>query len=89
MANIRLRTTSGQPLRAEFTALEAAVLAHAANYCEVNDYFAGVPSSNEERYRRNETEYFVSEKTESKITVSIQTGKNAGKVLQAIIVKKK
>lgn len=88
MANIRLRTTSGQPLRAEFTALEAAVLAHAANYCDVNDYFTGVPSSNEERYRRNETEYFVSEKTESKINVSVQTGKNGGKLLQAIIVNK-
>ena len=59
MEKIRLRTTSGMPLRSEFTALEAAVLVHAANHCDVNDYFTGVPSSNEERYRRNETEYFV------------------------------
>lgn len=88
MANIRLRTTSGQPLRSEYTALEAAVLVHAANFCDVNDYFSGVPSSNEERYRRNETEYFVNEKTENKITVCVQTGKNGGKLLQAIIVKK-
>ena len=40
----KLRTLAGQPLRSEFTALESAVLIHAANYCVKDDTFIGVPT---------------------------------------------
>lgn len=81
----KLRTLPGQPLRSEFTALESAVLIHAANYCVKDETFMGVPTSNEERYRKNQTEYKVTEFTEDDITVTIMTGKNAGKELHAVI----
>lgn len=80
----KLRTLAGQPLRSEFTALESAVLIHAANYCVKDETFMGVPTSNEERYRKNQTEYKVTEFTEDDITVTIMTGKNAGKELHAV-----
>lgn len=80
----KLRTLSGQPLRSEFTALEAAVLIHAANYCVKDDTFIGVPTSKEERYVKNQTEYKVTEFTEDDITVTVMTGKNAGKELHAV-----
>lgn len=80
----KLRTLSGQPLRSEFTALEAAVLIHAANYCVKDETFIGVPTSKEERYVKNQTEYKVTEFTEDDITVTIMTGKNAGKELYAV-----
>lgn len=80
----KLRTLAGQPLRSEYTALEAAVLIHAANYCVKDETFIGVPTSNEERYRKNQTEYKVSEFTEDDITVTIMTGKNSGKELHAV-----
>lgn len=81
----KLRTLAGQPLRSEFTALESAVLIHAANYCVKDETFTGVPTSKEERYVKNQTEYKVTEFTEDDITVTIMTGKNAGKELYAVI----
>lgn len=81
MGNLRLKTLSGQPLRSEYTALEAAVLSHAANYCVKDDTFIGVPTSKEERYVKNQTEYKVTELSEDSITVTIMTGKNAGKTI--------
>lgn len=81
----KLRTLAGQTLRSEYTALEAAVLIHAANYCVKDDTFIGVPTSKEERYVKNQTEYKVTEFTEDDITVTIMTGKNVGKELKAVI----
>lgn len=81
----KLRTLSGQPLRSEFTALESAVLIHAANYCVKDETFIGVPTSKEERYVKNQTEYKVTELNEDDITVTVMTGKNAGKELHAVI----
>lgn len=80
----KLRTLAGQTLRSEFTALESAVLIHAANYCVKDETFTGVPTSNEERYVKNQTEYKVTELTEDDITVTIMAGKNAGKELHAV-----
>ena len=37
----KLRTLAGQPLRSEYTALESAVLIHAANYCVKDETFIG------------------------------------------------
>lgn len=81
----KLRTLAGQPLRSEYTALESAVLIHAANYCVKDETFIGVPTSKEERYVKNQTEYHVTEFTEDDIKVAIMTGKNAGKELHAVI----
>ena len=81
----KLRTLAGQTLRSEYTALEAAVLIHAANYCVKDEKFIGVPTSKEERYVKNQTEYKVTESTEDDITITIITGRNAGKELHAVI----
>ena len=80
----KLRTLAGQPLRSEYTALESAVLNHAANYCVKDETFIGVPTSKEERYVKNQTEYKVTELTEDDITVTVMTGKNSGKELHAV-----
>lgn len=58
---MKVLTIKGETLRNEFTALEAAALKHAAEFCTVGDSFTGVPTSNEERYRRCSKQFYVQE----------------------------
>lgn len=56
---MKVTTINGETLRKEFTAIEAAALKHAAEYCVEGDQFVGVPTSNEERYRLSKESFGV------------------------------
>lgn len=58
---MKVTTINGETLRKEFTAIEAAALKHAAEYCVGGDQFTGVPTSNEERYRLSKETFGVIE----------------------------
>lgn len=79
---MKVTTINGETLRKEFTAIEAAALKHAAEYCVEGDQFTGVPTSNEERYRKS-TETFGVVKHDGKNVVIIRH--SSGKTLRAMI----
>lgn len=55
----RIRTLAGEPLRKEYTALEAAAIKHAVGYASEGETFTGSPTSNEERYRNSPAKFRV------------------------------
>ena len=79
---MKVQTINGETLRKEFTAIEAAALKHAAEYCVEGDQFTGVPTSNEERYRKS-SETFGVVKHDGKIVAIIRH--STGKTLRAMI----
>lgn len=79
---MKVTTINGETLRKEFTAIEAAALKHAAEYCVEGDQFRGVPTSNEERYRLSKETFGVIEHDGT--TVSI-IRHSTGKTLRATI----
>lgn len=79
---MKVQTINGETLRKEFTAIEAAALKHAAEYCVEGDQFRGVPTSNEERYRLSKETFGVIEHDGT--TVSI-IRHSTGKTLRAMI----
>ena len=79
---MKVTTINGETLRKEFTAIEAAALKHAAEYCVEGDQFRGVPTSNEERYRLSKETFGVIEHDGT--TVSI-IRHSTGKTLRAMI----
>lgn len=79
---MKVQTINGEILRKEFTAIEAAALKHAAEYCAAGDTFTGVPTSNEERYRKSSEGFEVVEHDGKYVTVMRLNG---NKVLRAMI----
>ena len=79
---MKVTTINGETLRKEFTAIEAAALKHAAEFCVEGDQFRGVPTSNEERYRLSKETFGVIEHDGT--TVSI-IRHSTGKTLRAMI----
>lgn len=79
---MKVTTINGETLRKEFTAIEAAALKHAAEYCVEGDQFKGVPTSNEERYR-NSPETFGVVEHDGRIVAIIRH--STGKTLRASI----
>ena len=69
-------------MRKEFTAIEAAALKHAAEYCVEGDQFTGVPTSNEERYRLSKETFGVIEHDGSAVAIIRHS---TGKTLRAAI----
>lgn len=80
---MKVQTINGETLRKEFTALEAAALKHAAEYCAVGDQFRGVPTCDEERYRNSSETFGVVEHDGHTVAVIRH---NTGKTLRAMIV---
>lgn len=79
---MKVTTINGETLRKEFTAIEAAALKHAAEYCVEGDQFAGVPTSNEERYRLSKETFGVIEHDGSTVAIIRHS---TGKTLRAMI----
>lgn len=79
---MKVTTINGETLRKEFTAIEAAALKHAAEFCVEGDQFKGVPTSNEERYR-NSPETFGVVEHDGRIVAIIRH--STGKTLRASI----
>lgn len=79
---MKVTTINGETLRKEFTAIEAAALKHAAEYCVEGDQFTGVPTSNEERYRLSKETFGVIEHDGSTVAIIRHS---TGKTLRAMI----
>lgn len=79
---MKVTTINGETLRKEFTAIEAAALKHAAEYCVEGDQFTGVPTSNEERYRLSKETFGVIEHDGSAVAIIRHS---TGKTLRASI----
>ena len=79
---MKVTTINGETLRKEFTAIEAAALKHAAEYCVEGDQFTGVPTSNEERYRLSKETFGVIEHDGSAVAIIRHS---TGKTLRAMI----
>lgn len=79
---MKVTTINGETLRKEFTAIEAAALKHAAEYCVEGDQFTGVPTSNEERYRMSKETFGVIEHDGSTVAIIRHS---TGKTLRAMI----
>ena len=79
---MKVTTINGEALRKEFTAIEAAALKHAAEYCVEGDQFTGVPTSNEERYRLSKETFGVIEHDGSAVAIIRHS---TGKTLRAMI----
>lgn len=79
---MKVTTINGETLRKEFTAIEAAALKHAAEYCVEGDQFRGVPTSNEERYRLSKETFGVIEHDGTTVAIIRHS---TGKTLRAAI----
>ena len=79
---MKVTTINGETLRKEFTAIEAAALKHAAEYCVEGDQFRGVPTSNEERYRLSKETFGVVEHNGDTVAIIRHS---TGKTLRAAI----
>lgn len=79
---MKVQTINGETLRKEFTAIEAAALKHAAEYCVEGDQFTGVPTSNEERYRLSKETFGVVEHDGRTVAIIRHS---TGKTLRAAI----
>lgn len=79
---MKVTTINGETLRKEFTAIEAAALKHAAEYCVGGDQFTGVPTSNEERYRLSKETFGVIEHDGNFVGIIRHS---TGKTLRAMI----
>lgn len=79
---MKVTTINGETLRKEFTAIEAAALKHAAEYCVEGDQFTGVPTSNEERYRLSKETFGVIEHDGRTVAIIRHS---TGKTLRAAI----
>lgn len=79
---MKVTTINGETLRKEFTAIEAAALKHAAEYCVEGDQFTGVPTSNEDRYRMSKETFGVIEHDGSTVAIIRHS---TGKTLRASI----
>lgn len=79
---MKVTTINGETLRKEFTAIEAAALKHAAEFCVEGDQFKGVPTSNEERYRNSPETFGVVEHNGRTVAIIRHS---TGKTLRAAI----
>lgn len=79
---MKVQTINGETLRKEFTAIEAAALKHAAEFCVEGDQFRGVPTSNEERYRLSKETFGVIEHDGTTVAIIRHS---TGKTLRAMI----
>lgn len=66
---MKLKTISGETLRAQFTDFECHALKHAATYCQTGETFTGVPTSSNPKYMGSAEAFTVVENTDESVTI--------------------
>ena len=67
--NMKLKTISGETLRAQFTDFECHALKHAAAHCKNGETFTGVPTSSNPKYMGSAEAFTVIENCEESVTI--------------------
>lgn len=66
---MKLKTISGETLRAQFTDFECHALKHAAAHCQTGETFTGVPTSSNPKYMGSAESFTVIENSEESVTI--------------------
>ena len=66
---MKLKTISGETLRAQFTDFECHALKHAATYCQTGETFTGVPTSSNPKYMGSAETFTVIENDDETVTI--------------------
>ena len=66
---MKLKTISGETLRAQFTDFECHALKHAAAHCQAGETFTGVPTSSNPKYMGSAETFTVIENGEESVTI--------------------
>lgn len=66
---MKLKTISGETLRAQFTDFECHALKHAAAHCQTGETFTGVPTSSNPKYMGSAETFTVIENGEESVTI--------------------
>lgn len=66
---MKLKTISGETLRAQFTDFECHALKHAAAHCQTGETFTGVPTSSNPKYVGSTETFTVIENNEESVTI--------------------
>ena len=66
---MKLKTISGETLRAQFTDFECHALKHAAAHCQAGETFTGVPTSSNPKYMGSAETFTVIETGEESVTI--------------------
>ena len=66
---MKLKTISGETLRAQFTDFECHALKHAAAHCQTGETFTGVPTSSNPKYMGSAETFTVIENTNESVTI--------------------
>lgn len=66
---MKLKTISGETLRAQFTDFECHALKHAAAHCKTGETFTGVPTSSNPKYMGSAEAFTVVENTDESVTI--------------------
>lgn len=66
---MKLKTISGETLRAQFTDFECHALKHAAAHCQTGETFTGVPTSSNPKYMGSAESFTVVENSEESVTI--------------------
>lgn len=66
---MKLKTISGETLRAQFTDFECHALKHAAAHCQTGETFTGVPTSSNPKYMGSAETFTVIENSEESVTI--------------------
>ena len=66
---MKLKTISGETLRAQFTDFECHALKHAATYCQTGETFTGVPTSSNAKYVGSTETFTVIENNDESVTI--------------------
>ena len=66
---MKLKTISGETLRAQFTDFECHALKHAAAHCQTGETFTGVPTSSNPKYMGSAETFTVIENSDESVTI--------------------
>ena len=66
---MKLKTISGETLRAQFTDFECHALKHAAAHCQAGETFTGIPTSSNPKYMGSAETFTVIENNEESVTI--------------------
>ena len=66
---MKLKTISGETLRAQFTDFECHALKHAAAHCQTGETFTGIPTSSNPKYMGSAETFTVIENNEESVTI--------------------
>lgn len=66
---MKLKTISGETLRAQFTDFECHALKHAATYCQTGETFTGIPTSSNPKYMGSAETFTVIDNSEESVTI--------------------